>query len=204
MNRSGTNPYYQYAVQWPAQFAYAWHGGSGGVMAGQQRAGETRSLGAVGALGIFDLEESYSKNLGPYSALTNTRLHRANRGQTRQIDVAPTAPWATGDWPLIRPAGPEPMDPHEGTQPVGLFDTLSDNEKTFAALALAGAAAWWLWRSRRHRGRRNPGRIKYEVFASARGGRGLAYAMSFTQKAAAKNYADSLRREGRRASVRRA
>lgn len=47
---------------------------------------------------------------------------------------------ALADWPAMRPAGPEPLDPGES---LGIFDSLSDNEKKLGMLAIAGVAAWW-------------------------------------------------------------
>ncbi len=58
---------------------------------------------------------------------------------------------ALADWPAVRPAGPEPLDP--GETPVGLFEGFSRNEKRMAVLAAGGAALWYFVR-RKKRGRR--------------------------------------------------
>lgn len=115
-----TSPYYLFGAQ--RRYPYAWHGGAGGVPTGT-RAAETRELSGA------DLIES---GLSPYAlptpAFRRTRLH------------------AVGDWPLARPAGPEPEDPGLGD----LLD-LSANEKIVAIGAAAGLAAYVLWRRRRRK-----------------------------------------------------
>ncbi len=60
---------------------------------------------------------------------------------------------ALSDWPAVRPAGPEPLDP--GEAPMGMFD-LSRNEKRLAFLAAGGAALWYfvLRKKRKRRARR--------------------------------------------------
>jgi hypothetical protein len=52
---------------------------------------------------------------------------------------------ALADWPALRPAGPEPLDPGE----LGFWDGLSDNEKKLAVLG--GAAAVWYFFLRKKR-----------------------------------------------------
>ena len=58
---------------------------------------------------------------------------------------------AFGDWPALRPAGPEPLDPGEA---LGLFDNLSDNEKRLALVGVVGAAAYWFFVLRKPKKRR--------------------------------------------------
>jgi hypothetical protein len=136
-----SSPYFQFGAQ--RRYPFAWHGGPGGVP--QSRvAGESRELSNV------DLEESglnpYSM---PYPAFGRTRLH------------------SVGDWPAVRPAGPEPLDPgglgstsrRMGARrpgdwhSVGSITDLSDNEKKLAMLVAAGAVGIFLWK-RSKRGRR--------------------------------------------------
>lgn len=125
----GSTPYFQYGYQ--RRYPYAWHGGPGGVPNPTQ-AGEVRSLSN------FNLEES---GLTPYSisnpSLQHTRLHD---------------PMPIGDWPPVRSAGPEPLHPGEGA--MGLFETLSDNEKKLAMVLGAGAALYFFLRHKRKNRRR--------------------------------------------------
>lgn len=51
---------------------------------------------------------------------------------------------ALADWPAVRPAGPEPLDP--GEAPVGVFGTLSTNEQRMVWLAMGLAAGWVVYR----------------------------------------------------------
>lgn len=126
-----SSPYYDFGYQ--RRYAYNWHGGAGGVPSSRVAA-ETRELSD------FDLEES---GLTPYA------LHFPAMG-----DACSPPTIAISDWPALRPAGPEPLDPGE----LGLFD-LSDNEKQLALLAAAGVAAWWfLLRKPKRRRRRRPRR----------------------------------------------
>lgn len=66
-----------------------------------------------------------------------------------------------GDYMPVRQSGPEPIDPGESIGPM-LVDPsairaaeraglsgLSDNEKLYGGLALAGIVAWFMWGSRR-------------------------------------------------------
>jgi hypothetical protein len=102
---SMTSPYFEYAEQ-PRRYAFNWRGGAGGVI--QSRvAAESRGLGG---LGIYDLVESgLDPNTMGFPAFRHTHLHDPT--------FVPESSLAElGDWPLVRPAGPEPMDPHEGTR----------------------------------------------------------------------------------------
>jgi hypothetical protein len=132
-----SSPYFQFGAQ--RRYPFAWHGGAGGVP-WSRVAGESRELAS------FDLEES---GLNPYSmaypAFGKTRMH------------------SVGDWPAVRPAGPEPLDPSGlGAIPrraleseLGSILDLSDNEKKLAMLVGAAAVGFLLWkRSKRGRGRR--------------------------------------------------
>lgn len=171
-----STPYYIYGAQ--RRYPYAWHGGPGGVPQ-STLAAESKALGRA-PVGIFDLLESgLDPNAIPYAAFKNTNLHNAS-----MIGV--------GDWPLLRPSGPEPLDPNQ----LGLFESLSDNEKILGAVAVA-AAAWWFFR--RKRARRNPAsrRPTHDVYI------GNSYAMSFHGKRRAQAYADRLRASGKPARVRK-
>lgn len=46
------------------------------------------------------------------------------------------------DWPLVRPAGPEP-------ESLGFIDGLSNNERHLLVIGGVAAAAWLLFRGRR-------------------------------------------------------
>lgn len=110
-----SSPYFQFGAQ--RRYPFAWHGGPGGVP--QSRvAAESRELSN------FDLNES---GLNPYTisypAFRRSSLH-------------------LGDWPALRPAGPEPLDPGG----LGSILDLSDNERMLLALAGAAAAALYLWK----------------------------------------------------------
>ena len=98
------SPYYQFGYQ-KRRYAYDPHGGPGGILPGT-RAAETRGLGSLSSttlsgttLGDFDIEESVGPGIR-YPALS--------------------------DWPLLRPAGPEPLDPgelgHGRPRAVGAFE----------------------------------------------------------------------------------
>jgi hypothetical protein len=168
-----STPYYIFGAQ--RKYPYAWHGGPGGVPQ-STLAAESK------AMGIFDLLESgLDPNSIPYATFKNTNLHRISMNHP-----------AVGDWPVLRPSGPEPLDPNQ----LGIFDSLSDNEKILGAVAIA-VGAWWFMR-RRSRARRNPSkRPTHDVYI------GNSYAMSFHGKRRAQAYADSLRAEGKRARVRK-
>jgi hypothetical protein len=128
---SPNTPYYMYGYEqrWP----WAWSGGAGGILPAMTRPPQS-------SLGNGDMAESGygDPNWLPYPPLQRTILH--------------PRPFALSDWPLVRPAGPEPLSPGEGGFPLGAI-SLSDNEK-LALVAAAGVAAWWYLRKRR-RGRRN-------------------------------------------------
>lgn len=147
---SGSTPYFLFGAQ--RRYPYAWHGGAGGVPQGN-RAAETRSLGlsgvigqcfgtsCFGAQGSADLVESgLDPYFMPYSAFKHTHLHD------------PTI-LSLSDWPLLRPAGVEPLDPHgEGLG-------LSDNEKTLGAVIAVGAVGWLLWKKSGRAGGRGSRRL---------------------------------------------
>lgn len=104
-----SSPYYLFGSQ--RRYPYAWHGGAGGVPMGF-RSSESRELG------IFDLVESGASAFAlPSPALSRTRLH------------------AVGDWPLVRPAGPEPQIPGD------LGFELSRNEMGLVAVGVLGLVA---------------------------------------------------------------
>ena len=122
-----STPYYLFGAQ--RRYPFAWHGGAGGVP-WSRVAAETRELSD------FDLRES---GLTPYTvgypAFRHTTLH-------------------LGDWPAVRPAGPEPLDPG-GLGALPIWGTLSDNEKRLALIAGVAALGLVAWRRlRRKRGRR--------------------------------------------------
>jgi hypothetical protein len=122
------SPYYRFGYQ-GGRYAFNWHGGAGGVPASRVAA-ETRELSD------YDIEES---GLTPYSM--NYPALRGAEGDTEE----PAYVIAPGDWPALRPAGPEPLDPGEGGAPLGgLFD-LSENEKKLAMMLAAGGALWWFF-----------------------------------------------------------
>lgn len=170
-----STPYYLYGYQ--RRYPYAWHGNPGGVP--QSRvAAESRGLG------IFDMLEAGFQDPAffPFPAFKHTNLHDASMLHETELS----------DWPLLRPAGPETLDPNNLA---GFLDNLSDNEKTLGLVAIAGVAAWWFWK---HKRRRNPARkARYDVYV------GRSRSVGFTTKARAQEYANSLRRDGVRARVRK-
>ncbi len=93
-----------------------------------------RGLGSlqseVGALGVLTLEESGAPPEHHFPALS--------------------------DWPAVRPAGPEPLDP--GEAPMGLFEGMSRNEKRLALLAGAGGALWYFVLRKKAKRRRRTAR----------------------------------------------
>jgi hypothetical protein len=125
-----SSPYFQFGIQ--PRFAYNWRGGAGGVMPGRM---------APASLGSADMVESgLDANWVGYPAFKRTILHQAYRDM--------------GDWPLLRPAGPEPLDPNESALgAIPIWDGLSDNEKTLAMVAAAAGVGWFLF-IRKKRGRR--------------------------------------------------
>ncbi len=129
------SPYYLFGYQ--RRYPYAWHGGAGGVPGGY-RAAETRELGQ------FNLEES---GLDPYSL----NFPALAEGETDE----PADVIAPGDWPALRPAGPEPLDPSYVATPMGFIGDLSDNEKRLLWVGAAALGAWFWWRrGKKGRGRR--------------------------------------------------
>jgi hypothetical protein len=121
---AGSTPYFLFGGQ--RRYPYAWHGGAGGVP--QSRvAAESRGMG------IFDMAESGLGQRGHrYGAFRRTQLHDPSDG--------------LGDFPLVRPAGPEPIDPHQGSlSGVPIWDGLSNNEKKLVGLAVAGGLGYLLW-----------------------------------------------------------
>ena len=118
------SPYYQFAYQ-KRRYAYAPHGGPGGMIPGI-RAAETTGLGTLSGptIGDFDIEESIGPGV-PYPPLS--------------------------DWPLLRPAGLEPLDQARRSRSrpssVGSFDSIPGGSMTM--LAVAAAAGWVLLRKKR-------------------------------------------------------
>jgi len=180
-----SSPYFIFGAQ--RRYPHAWHGGAGGVP-NTSLAAESRGLGGG------DLVESgLDPNFLGYPAFRQTNLH--NPSMADYVSV--------GDWPLVRPQGPEPLDPNSGVrggrEGIGIFDTLSDNEKKLAMGAAALVGGFLLWKHLKKK-RRNPTRARYHV-SSARGRGRLAPSMSFGTKGAAKKYAAKLRGRGYRARV---
>lgn len=143
------SPYYTFGYQ-------RWYADSrphGMPMPGT-RAAETRQLGSLGGLlgslgghtlsghtllaGIPDVEESSAPRDLHFPALSHH-------------------PSFLGDWPALRPAGPEPLDP-EVAGPSRLVSHtglgLSDMEKKAAVVLALGAGAFFWWRRRRRKRRR--------------------------------------------------
>ena len=116
-----SSPYYRFGYQRP-RFGFNWSGGPGGVP-WPVRHGERVELGVDPVIESF---VPYDLHFPPFS-----------RGRHM-------TPPAVGDWPAVRPAGPEPLDPGEAPLSVGFIAGLSRMEKS--ALAIGGAAllAWWL------------------------------------------------------------
>jgi len=173
-----SSPYFIFGAQ--RRYPYAWHGGAGGVP-NTSLAAESRGLG-----GGDMIDSGLDPNWLEYPAFKHTNLHDPSMGGC-----------ALADWPLVRPQGPEPLDPNSGV--LGMFDTLSDNEKKLAVGAIALVGGYLLWK--RMKRRRNPTRARYHVSA-ARGRGRLAPSMSFGTKGAATSYATKIRGRGYRARVR--
>lgn len=193
-NSNPSSPYYNFGYQ--HRFPYNWAGGAGGSAWATSPAAETRGLSGLGSLGNADILESGLEPLpGAYShnpAFARTMLH-----DPRYVP--------TGDWPLIRPQGPEPM----GFDPFSYFN-LSDSERKFAMLALAGLGGFLLWKKLKSRPRanpaRNPKRVPYSVIATTKRKRrkGSRYGtIGFTTKSSAAEYAEYLRLGGHKARVKR-
>jgi hypothetical protein len=182
-----STPYYLYGAQ--RRYPYAWHGGAGGVPQ-QAQAAEVRALSGgcfptpIGNADI--LESGLNPYTLPYPSFKRTHLHD------------PTLLSQLSDWPLVRPAGPEPLDPHEGAPRALGF---SDNEKRLGLVLAAAAIGYFAYKKLRKKP--NPIRGRYVVIASARRDRPANYAGSFTTKKAASAYAAWVRRGGGKASVRR-
>ena len=124
-----SSPYYRFGAS-PRRYAAQWSGSPGGIMPGA-RGAVRRGLGSLssdgfGSLGVLTLEES---------------------GAPPELHFP-----ALADWPAVRPAGPEPLDP--GEAPMGLFEGLSRNEKRLAVLAAGGAALWYFVLRRKRKARR--------------------------------------------------
>ena len=137
-----SSPYYQFGFQ--QRYAYDWHGGAGGVPPGS-RGAVNRALGFSSSL-----EES---GLEPYS------LHYPALGIEGDAATPPSI-IAQGDWPALRPAGPEPLDPGEGPLGYSLDMGLSDKEKLLGLGAIAAGAYWWFYmrKPKRRPRRRTPAR----------------------------------------------
>jgi len=159
---SPSSPYYLFGIQ--KRYPFQWSGAAGGVLPPARAHG----------LGNADLYESgYGDPMyEPYPPLQRTILHRG-----------------LGDWPLVRPAGPEPW-----------VLGMSDSEKQYALIAAAGFAAWWLFfrKSKRRGRRRNPSARGYYVASSTRG---VAGRLFFKKKGDASWYAKLLRSQGKRARI---
>lgn len=79
-------------------------------------------------LADFDLiDAGYGEGFPSYPAFNRTILHM---------------PAPTGDWPLIRPSGPEP-------ESLGFFGNLSDNERSLMMVGGAALGVFLLMRSKR-------------------------------------------------------
>ncbi|HZJ67647.1 MAG TPA: hypothetical protein VFD36_29290 [Kofleriaceae bacterium] len=172
-------PYYRFGYQ-GQRFPGIWAGGQGGV-AWDRRAAETRELGNE------DLLESGLEAGGPFlpfRAFARTMVH-----DPRYVPH----PSPTGDWPLVRRAGPEPVG-------------LSDNEKKLGIVLALGAVGFMIWKKMGKR--KNPARFKYQVVATTkrrRKKRRRRYgAIGFKTVRAAEAYADYLRKGGHKARVRKA
>lgn len=201
---SPSSPYYLFGYQqrWP----FAWSGGQGGILPSAQ----ANTHAPPSSLGMADmLESGYGDpNWIPYPAFRRTILHRPAFAQALGLEAVefPAALRARGaaqlrqlgDWPLMRPTGPEPLHPGQGVPSLG---ALSDNEKTFAIGAAALAAAWFLFlRKHRRRNPRNPRRRGYYVMSKVRG---VSGAIVLPNKQEAMAYANYLRRSGRPARIKK-
>lgn len=147
-----SSPYYLFGYQ--RRYAYDWHGGAGGVPMGH-RSATTRALGRSSSL-----EES---GLEPYS------MHFPALG-IEGDGGAPPHLIAPGDWPALRTAGPEPLDPGEG--PLGFVPDLglSDKEKILVAVGVGAAAYWWFFKRnpKRKPRRRTPAQRRRQARARKR------------------------------------
>lgn len=208
-----TSPYYQNGYQ--KRYAWQWWAGQSGSMPAT-KAPTSSSLGGVTGryigspqLGMADmLESGYGDpNYEAYPALKKFEKCPARTQRPCALRAKAAAqlaglgalgddkillePWPQGDWPLVRPAGPEP-------EAMGLpvWSGLSNNEKVVAVAGL-GALAWWLWKRRRRGGRRrNPWRVTTDS-------RGVTGSLVFTSKERAKEYQNYLRRayEGKKSAM---
>lgn len=179
---SPSSPYYLFGYQ--HRMPYNWAGGAGGVPWASPQAAESRGLGAADILesGLEPLPGQFSH----YPAFNRTMLHDPRY-------------FPTGDWPLVRPAGPEPMG-------------LSDNEKKLGIALAIGALGWMIYkkmpRKNPARRRKNAIPFRYQVTASTKAKRRRKRSRStgtlgFLSKRAAEEYADYLRLGGHKASVKR-
>lgn len=178
-----TSPYYMFGIQ--RRYPFQWNGGQGGVLMA------TRP--APTSLGMADmLESGYGDpNYLPYPALDRVITKKCpvsyrppDPSPPRMLRAKASAQLAAvGDWPLVRRAGPEPVDPNEGV-PFSPLGMLSDNEKKLVYVAGGALAAYLLFF---HGKRRNP-------WAVTRRSRGVTGTLVFRDKASAKDYAAYVKR----------
>jgi len=90
----------------------------------------------------------------PQATSAGMKSYSPNRGQTRLSNITNTIRRGMGDYELLRPAGPEPLDPNEAT--LSDITDLSSSEGQLVAAAVAAGLVWWFFI--RKKKRKNPGR----------------------------------------------
>lgn len=168
--------YFLYGYQ--ARSALNWNAGQGGVMPGLTRA-PSSSLGAADLVEAGLTDPIYEPD--PALAKARARLCKLPKPPCGLRAAASADLAGLGDWPLVRPAGPEP----EAMGAIPVWSGLSNNEKALVVGAAGVLAFFWWKRSKRGR-RRNP----WTVTSRSRGVTGT---LKFTSKRRAKEYAEYLR-----------
>lgn len=128
-----SSPYYRFGYQRPGHAGVSWNTGPGGVLPGAKSAVRQE-------LSDYDAYESglHSARAMRYPALA------LGQGETFQ---GPQAIVSAGDWPALRPSGPEPLVP--GMSGLGISDT----EKRYLLIGGAVLGAYLLFRKPRRRRR---------------------------------------------------